>query len=339
MSHPRAPQLPLSELRWHPFLRQWVVVATNRQDRPQMPEDRCPFCPGSGHVPDVYDVHLYPNDFPAFSFDNPPFSVHGGLFKTTGARGACDVVLYSPDHNLLPSQLSVEQWEKVIGLWTRRTSELFGHPDIEYVAVFENTGLAIGVTMPHPHGQIYASPFVPPLVRTELESAAEYFDFHGECLYCRLLSKELEDGRRVVAATDGLVAFLPFYGRFPGEMQICPRRHFSSLLDLLGPERHGLAAILSIVRRKYDNLWGTPMPLMMLLRQRPAKGDHPYFHFHIDILPIQRSATKLKYLASMESGTGTFLNDTLPEEQAALLREKEPTDLVTGTQLLRGGSE
>jgi UDPglucose--hexose-1-phosphate uridylyltransferase len=81
------------------------------------------------------------------------------------------------------------------------------------------------------------------------------------------------------------------------------------------------------------------MPLMMLLRQRPAKGDHPYFHFHIDILPIQRSATKLKYLASMESGTGTFLNDTLPEEQAALLREKEPTDLVTGTQLLRGGSE
>src|SRR5262245_60517244 len=98
---------PSSELRWHPLLRQWVDVAAHRQDRPQMPDDWCPFCPGSGRVPSDYSVYLYPNDFPAFSFENPPFSAEGGLFGITGAQGACDVVLYSPNHDLLPSQLTV----------------------------------------------------------------------------------------------------------------------------------------------------------------------------------------------------------------------------------------
>jgi|SRR5579871_1446020 len=319
---------PLSELRWHPLLRQWVVVSTNRQDRPQMPQDWCPFDPGSGRVPDNYDVYLYPNDFPAFSFDNPPFYPEGGLFETTGARGSCDVVLYSPNHTLLPSALSIEQWNKVVGLWTRRTRELFANPDVRYVAVFENTGVAIGVTMPHPHGQIYAFPFVPPLVETELDSASEYWTSWGECLYCKLLRREMEDGRRLVASNGSFVAFLPFAGRFPTEMQICSRRHFGSLLDLSVHEACELASMLSVVRQKYDNLYGFPMPLMMLLRQQPAKDEHPYFHFHIDFLPIQRSQKKLKYLAAIESGTGTILNDTLPEEQAEILRRKEPVVAV-----------
>ncbi|HLK21249.1 MAG TPA: hypothetical protein VKT81_20000, partial [Bryobacteraceae bacterium] len=125
-----------SELRWHPLLRQWVGVAAARQGRPQLPKDWCPFCPGSGHVPDQYDVYLYPNDFPALSFDNPEFHPEGGLFKTTGARGACDVVLYSSDHRKLPSELTVDQWEKVINLWTRRSAELFQNADVQYVSVF-----------------------------------------------------------------------------------------------------------------------------------------------------------------------------------------------------------
>src|ERR1035438_251379 len=141
---------PSAELRWHPLLRQWVGVAAQRQGRPQLPEDWCPFCPGSGQVPGHYDVHLYANDFPALSFENPPFSADGGLLTATGARGACDVVLYSSDHRQLPSELKVEQWEKVIGLWTSRSVELFKQADVQYVCVFENTGVAIGVTMPHP---------------------------------------------------------------------------------------------------------------------------------------------------------------------------------------------
>jgi UDPglucose--hexose-1-phosphate uridylyltransferase len=318
----------VSELRWHPLLRQWVAITTHRQDRPQLPEDWCPFCPGSGRVPDHYEVYLYPNDFPAFLLDGAPFEPHrpsGALYQTTGARGVCDVVLYHPDHNLLPSQITVEHWMKVVELWTNRTQQLATIPDIAYVFVFENTGIAIGVTMPHPHGQIYGFPFVPPLPETALASARDYHERHGECLHCRILYEEERSGERMVSRNGSFAAFVPFFARWPSEVQVYARRHVAWLPELTPTERQDLASIISVVRRKYDNLYGFPIPLMMLLRQRPVRGEHPYFHFHVEFYPIQRSATRLKYLAGVESGCGTFLNDTLPEEQARLLRATEPS--------------
>jgi UDPglucose--hexose-1-phosphate uridylyltransferase len=321
----------MNELRWHPLLRQWVVVSTHRQDRPQLPKDWCPFCPGSGRVPEDYEVYLYPNDFPGFHLDSPPFEPHPdtaivgeSVFQTTGPRGACDVVLYSKEHNRLPSELPARRWRKVIDLWTRRTRELAAIPEIQYVYVFENTGLAIGVTMPHPHGQIYAFPFLPPLAKAELDSAAEYHSRTCECLYCRILCDELKAGQRIVAQNEDFVAFCPFFSRWPSEVQIYARRHMGGLEDLTDADADSLGALIKTVRQKYDHLYGFPLPLMMIVRQRPAKGDHPYFHFHVEFLPIQRSKTKLKYLAAVESGNGTFLNDTLAEEQAGILRNTEP---------------
>ncbi|HET8548946.1 MAG TPA: galactose-1-phosphate uridylyltransferase [Bryobacteraceae bacterium] len=314
----------MNELRWHPFLRQWVAVATHRQDRPQMPADWCPFCPGSGRVPDHYDVLLYPNDFPAFSPDAPPFDPEPCLFRTTGARGFCDVVLYSPSHTTWPSQIPPEHWSKVIELWTHRTRELFAAPDVQYVMVFENTGEAIGVTMPHPHGQIYAFPFIPPLVDVEVRSQADYLRDCGRCLHCDVLARELSDNVRIVAHNDTFVAYAPFAARFPSEVHIVPRRHFGTLMNLEHRETTDLASLLSIIRRKYDNLYGFLMPLMMVLRQAPATGDHSYFHFELQFLPLQRSPNKLKYLASVETAGGTYLADTLPEERAEALRKAEP---------------
>src|SRR5579884_3240908 len=312
-------------LRWHPFLRQWVGIAAHRQDRPQMPENWCPFCPGSGRVPDNYEVLIYPNDFPAFSEDAPPFVPQPDFYCETGARGQCDVVLYSPNHKLLPSELPVDHWAKVAHLWAHRTKELKSRPEVQYVAVFENTGVAIGVTMPHPHGQIYAFPFHPPLPQAEFESMQAYSAAHdGECMTCMLLKRELADGRRIIGGNDSFVAFVPFWGRFPTEVQIWARRHAGDLNDLAAEEQQKLAAMISLVRRKYDNLYGFPMPLMMLVRQSPAKTPAPWFHFRVDFLPIQRSPKKLKYLAAVESGTGTFLNDTRPEVQAEVLRNTEP---------------
>jgi UDPglucose--hexose-1-phosphate uridylyltransferase len=282
----------MSELRWHPLLEQWVVVAAHRQDRPQMPEEWCPFCPGSGRVPEKYDVFIYPNDFPAFSRDDPE----------TG--GACDVVLYSPEHDKLPSQLPLEQWEKIVALWTRRSVELSADPRVKNVTVFENTGVAVGVTMPHPHGQIYAFPFVPPRVERELKSAANYG---------KVLDDELRDGRRIVMENQGFVAFAPYFARFPYETQIYARRDVRGLADLTASESRDLAAVVSGMRRKYDALFGFPMPLMMVL--------HQFARFYVEFLPLQRSASKLKYLAAVESATGTFLNDVTPEEAAAALRK------------------
>ena len=283
-----------------------------------------PLLSGSGRVPEDYDVHLYANDFAAFRLDNPPFAGEPGLFAATGARGTTDVVLYHPHHNLTPAQLPAGHWRKVIGLWTARYRELAAHPDIQYVYIFENAGPAIGVTMPHPHGQIYGLPFVPPIMERELRSACEYHTSQGACLYCRLLREELADGRRIVRENASFVAFVPFAARFPAEVQICSRRHIESLLELSGDQANDLAALLKLVRMKYDNLFGFALPLMMMLRHPPAKGEHPYFHFHIDFYPIQRSATKLKYLACIENGAGLFLNDTVAEDKARELRETEP---------------
>jgi UDPglucose--hexose-1-phosphate uridylyltransferase len=197
------------------------------------------------------------------------------------------VVIYHPEHNLAPSRLAEDHWRKIVDVWVWRHRELAAQPDIQYVYIFENTGEAIGVTMPHPHGQIYAFPFVPPLIQRELDAAFDHQREHAECIFCA-------------------------------------RRHFGGVTELTGAEASSLAAIIKKVRMKYDNIWSFPMPLMMLLRQNPVKGEHPYFHFHVDLYPIQRSATKLKYVAGVESGAGTFLNDTVAEDKAREFRETEP---------------
>ena len=315
----------MHQLRWHALLQQWVVVTTARQDRPQMPANWCPFDPGSGHVPDHYDVYLYPNDFPAFSPDAEPFSPTPGLFAETGPRGACDVVLYSPEHTLPPSKLSVENWRKVVDLWTERTRQHAQNPEIALVAAFENCGEAVGVTMPHPHGQIYAMPFISPIVQKELASAREYADANdGDCLFCTLLRAELKNGSRVVAINDHFAAFVPYAARFPAEVWIYTRRHVRTLTDLSDAESSSLASIISIIRKKYDNLYGFLMPLMMSVRQAPLQRPDAAYHLYVLFLPLQRSPTKLKYLASIETAYGTFLADTAPEQMAEILRQCEP---------------
>jgi UDPglucose--hexose-1-phosphate uridylyltransferase len=222
-------------------------------------------------------------------------------------------VLYSPDHQLLPSELSEAQWEKIVALWTRRTAELLANPAIRYVAVFENCGEAIGVTMPHPHGQIYGFPFLPPQLEIEQANAEAWRREHAGDLYEMICRREQEDATRVVAESGVFLAFVPFFARFPTEVQIFCRRGAVTLPELSPQEARDLARLIRRIRRKYDALYGFPVPLMMVLRQ--------VGRLRVEFLPIQRSATKLKYLAAVETAHGTFLNDTSPEDQAAALRE------------------
>ena len=317
----------MHQLRWNALLQQWMIVSTHRQNRPQMPANWCPFDPGSGNVPEHYDVYLYPNDFPALSPDSdryaPPEEL--GLFAETGARGSCDVVLYSPQHTLPPSKLTLQSWGKVVDVWTERTRQLAESPDIAFVAVFENCGEAVGVTMPHPHGQIYAMPFIAPNVEKEIASAQQYAKTHaGECIFCALLREEDKNRTRVVAENEHFLAFVPFAARFPAEISIYARRHCRTLLDLTSEERASLASLISIVRRKYDNLFGFMLPLMMAVNQAPLRAHELPYHLHVQFLPLQRSATKLKYLATIETAYGTFLADTAPEQVAKNLRAAEP---------------
>lgn len=298
-----------------------------------MPANWCPFDPGSGRVPDDYDVYVYPNDFPAFSPMADPFNPETDLFAATGPRGACDVILYSPEHTLPPSKLTLEQWRKVVNLWTARTRQHAANPDIALIVIFENCGEAVGVTMPHPHGQIYAMPFIPPVTQKEVESARQYAAMHaGECLFCRLLEEEDRRGVRVVFADEHFVAFVPYAARFPAEIALYPRRHVRTLLELSEEEKVSLAQSISTIRKKYDNLYGFLMPLMMPLKQAPLRDTTTPYHFHVQFLPLQRSPTKLKYMATVETAYGTFLADTAPEQMAEILRMTDPVTVRSSSQ-------
>jgi UDPglucose--hexose-1-phosphate uridylyltransferase len=290
-----------------------------------MPTDWCPFDPGSGRVPDHYDVLIYPNDFPAFSIPPPEPAIEGnGFYRVERSLGKCDVVLYHPDHHTSLPQLTVDHISKVVKLWRKRFIEHKQTPGIRYVLIFENKGAVIGVTMPHPHGQIYAFPFVPPRLKLELAAARAHARQHGHCLYCAILKKERDEGRRVVAENASFTAMIPFYARWPYEVHIFSRRHLGALDEFRPSEEKGLAEMLKWVTMKYDNLFNFSFPYMMVLHQSPTKGRYPFYHFHIEFYPPHRSKEKLKYLASVESGGGTFLNDSLAEEKAAEFRAVPP---------------
>jgi UDPglucose--hexose-1-phosphate uridylyltransferase len=323
----------MTELRWNPTVREWVSTASHRQNRPQMPTDWCPFCPGSGRVPDHYDVHLYPNDFAALSIPAPKPAIRGDdFYRVAPSHGKCDVVLYHPDHRTSMPQLSLGHLVKVVRLWRKRFEELKRTPGIRYVLIFENKGAVIGVTMPHPHGQIYAFPYIPPRLDRELDAARDYKRSKGRCLYCDILKKERRARLRVVAENNAFTAFIPFYARWPYEVHIFPRRHVEAIDRFRPAEERGLAEILKWVTLKYDNLYGFSFPYMMLLHQAPVKGKFD-FHFHIEFYPPHRSKDKIKYLASVETGAGSFLNDSLAEEKASELRAVRPR---TRKELLEG---
>ncbi len=290
-----------------------------------MPRDWCPFCPGSGRVPDNYDVYIYPNDFPAFSIPAQVPAIEGDdFYPVRPSHGKCDVVLYHPDHNTSIPQISVDHLTRLVKLWRKRFAELKAIPGIRYVLIFENKGEVIGVTMPHPHGQIYALPLVPPIIMKELAAARAHQRSRGRCLFCDVLQREHKDKRRIVAENSAFTAFIPFYARWPYEVHIYPRRHVGTLDEFNPTEEKALAEMLKWVTLKYDNLFKMSFPYMMLLHQAPARGRHPYYHFHIEFYPPHRSKEKLKYLASVETGSGLFLNDSLAEEKASELRSVAP---------------
>lgn len=312
----------MSELRWNPILSEWLATATHRQDRPQMPTDWCPFCPGSGRVPESYDVHIYPNDFPALAIPPRQPDVEGSdLYRVDLGIGACDVVLYHPDHNRSFAELSRTHIRRIIDTWENRFAEHANLEEVNYVFIFENKGEVIGVTMPHPHGQIYALPIIPPKVKQKLVSASSHYDDCGRCVFCDVLREEYKNGERIIWENGHFSAFVPFFARYPYEVHIYPKRHVAYLENMSDDEKNAFADALKIVTVKYDNLFGFSFPYMKMIFQAPVDGQpHPYWHFHVEFLPPHRSANKLKYLASCESGTGLFVNDTRIEENAAQLR-------------------
>ena len=314
----------MAELRYHPLTRDWVMIASHRQNRPQMPRDWCPFCPGSGKVPDDYDVLKYDNDFPALSTNPPvPDDVATSLYKTAPSHGKCEVILYSPKHNATLPELSVPHVVKLVDLWTERFRELSADEKIKYVFIFENRGAAVGTTMPHPHGQIYAYPFIPKKLALETESCRDYYQEHGRCLICDMLADERADGRRMVFENEDFSVFIPFFCEYPYGIYIVSRSHKQNLTQFTPRERENLARAIRAAVGTLDSLFGFQFPYMMCMHQNPVNsGDYSDdYHFHIEFFPPMRAADKIKYNASSETGAWAHCNPTAPEEKAVELRE------------------
>lgn len=314
----------MAELRWHPLINDWVMIASNRQQRPQMPRDYCPFCPGSGKVPAHYDVYAYDNDFPALSQTPPqPDDVANDFFRVRPAYGKCEVILYSPEHDKTLPELPVSHLRKLVDLWAQRFSALRRDENIKYIFIFENRGEAVGVTMPHPHGQIYGYSVLPKKIELELASCRAYHEVNERCLLCDMRAEEETVGRRVIFENEHFACILPFFTEYPYGVYLFSKRHTDTIESLTPAERDSLAAALRETAGMLDSLFGMKFPYMMCMHNAPVNsGDaSAYYHFHIEFFPPMRSADKLKYNASSETGVWAHCNPTCPEEKAQELRE------------------
>ncbi|ASJ08938.1 galactose-1-phosphate uridylyltransferase [Thermococcus siculi] len=309
----------MRELRFNPLTGQWVMVSAVRKERPWRPEGFCPFCPGNEETGYGWEVLLLPNRFPMLDF-SAPRPEKGGFYRKARALGQCSVIVETPEHDLNDlDELSEDAMLRVVELWKNVTGELKNNPRVAYLAIFRNKGEEIGVSLTHPHGQLYALPFIPLKARLKVENSRAYFERSGECLFCRVLKEEL-GGERLIYENENFTVFLPFFASWPFEVHIYPKRHVQWLTQLAGTELRDLADALRVTAGTLNAVLNRQMPYSMMLFQAPFKGAYPFYHLHIEFYPLLRDNGKVKYAAGIETGLWDFTYDGVPEENARKLR-------------------
>lgn len=280
----------MTETRLDPLTGAVVVIAESRQERPNLPEG-CPFCPGGLEAPEPYDVRWFPNRWPPMGGDR------------------CEIILFSPVHAGSLGGLGPAGVRRVIDLWAERTETLGERTDVEYVLLFENRGREVGASIDHPHGQLYAFDHVPDAVARELVAAS--------CALCALA----EPGDRLVHAAGDWYASVPWAPTWPYELLLAPTSHIVDLPSMPDDSRHALAEVLSDALVRLDQLFGTPMPYMLWVHQRPTDGnDWPAAHLHVHVAPVLRQEGVLRFTAAGELGSGVWFDPVVPEAAALVLR-------------------
>ncbi|MEU7041364.1 galactose-1-phosphate uridylyltransferase [Streptomyces varsoviensis] len=313
---PLDPISTTSEIRRDPLLGDCVAVASHRQGRTyHPPADACPLCPSRDgkhtEIPAAdYDVAVFENRFPSLAGDS----------------GRCEVVCFTSDHDASFADLTEEQAALVLDAWTDRTAELSQLPGVEQVFCFENRGAEIGVTLGHPHGQIYAYPFTTPRTERMLASLAAHRETTGgRNLFDDVLADERADGRRIVLDAAHWTAFVPYAAHWPYEVHLYPKRRVPDLLALDDAARTEFPQVYLEVLRRFDRIFGEaepPTPYIAAWHQAPLTApDRADFALHLELFTIRRTSGKLKFLAGSESGMNVFINDVPPERAAERLRE------------------
>jgi UDPglucose--hexose-1-phosphate uridylyltransferase len=322
---------PRAHLRWHPLRGEWVAYASHRQHRTFLPPPEYnPLAPTTdpAHPTEVpagnWQVAVFDNLFPTLT--SASSEAPETIVPARPGHGACEVVVFTQDPRGSLGALPLPHLDLVLQVWSERYRELGARDDVEYVFPFENRGVEVGVTLHHPHGQIYAYPFVPPVAARELALQRAHLAASGRGLLEDLLAAERACGTRILYDGPGAVALVPVCARYPYEVWIASARPRASLADLDDGERADFARALKTVLLKYDGLWQRPMPYVLAVHQAPTDGcAHPEAHVHVEIYPAYRMPGRLKYLAGSEAGAGVFTADTLPEDKAAELRAVDVT--------------
>ncbi|HUR35148.1 MAG TPA: galactose-1-phosphate uridylyltransferase [Vicinamibacterales bacterium] len=322
----QVPYAPNPHLRWNPLRAEWVAYATHRQNRTFLPPpDYNPLAASDSREhptevpPGPWDVAVFENLFPTFAMtahDPPQLSV-----PTAPARGVCEVVVFTQDPASSLGALPLWHLELLLEVWADRYQALGALPDVQYVYPFENRGVEVGVTLNHPHGQIYAYPFVPPVPARALEQQRAYYEQHGRGLVEDLVAREVTDETRMLYGGPHAAAFMPIWARYSYEVWVAPHRGAPSLAALTNDERRDFARALKTVLMKFDGLWNRPFPYILAFHQAPTDGrPHPEAHVRAEFYPAYRMPGRLKYLAGSEIGAGLFTADTVPEEKVKELQ-------------------
>ncbi len=335
------PLNPKWEERWHPLREEWVIIAAHRQDRPWLgataPSSStevipsyltdCYLCPGNTRISGIKNpaykaTYVFENDHPCVGPDAPQeVSAPPAPYRNRPANGVAKVICYSPRHDLTVAEMELYQIEEVVQVWQQETFDLSRRPEVKNVLCFENKGEAVGVSNPHPHGQLYATNFVFKAIETELGASQRYWQEQGRPLFAAIIEAEQSEGRRILYEDEHAIAFVPYFARYAYEVYVAPKRTVPHIYSLNTLEVTALARALKEVTVRFDNLWQQPFPYVMPLHQAPTDGgDYRAFHFFIGFLPPLRRPDVLKYLAGPEIGGGNFLSDTLPEAKAAELQ-------------------
>jgi len=322
-----------SQLRYDVLTDEWVAIASYRNERTFLPPaDECPLCPtGRGVAPSEipagdYDVVVFENRFPSLAMragGEPGRIDDEPLWPHRPGIGRCEVVCFTSDHTASFSALPVHRVRTVVEAWCDRTAELSALPGVEQVFCFENRGEEIGVTLHHPHGQIYAYPFVPPRSAVMLRQAAEHRKHHGGNLLRDVLDAERRARTRVVLSGEHWTAYVPAAARWPVEVHLAPHRDVPDLAALDAGERDELAGVYLALLRGADRYFDgvSALPYIAGWHQAPIGTGRDLGRLHLQLFSILRAPGKLKYLAGSESGMGAWVNDVSPERIAARLRE------------------
>jgi UDPglucose--hexose-1-phosphate uridylyltransferase len=296
----------------------WVAISPARNTRPHASDDptgvSCPLCPGGPEVPFSYDAAAFDNRFPTFLDKPGPVPDLPGL---RAATGRCEVVLYTEGHSGSLATLSTDELARVVAIWIDRTAELWADTRHAFVMAFENRGEAVGATLSHPHGQIYAFDHVPPFIATRVAALEGGRGADDSCLTCEVVAEDAAS-ERLIGADEHFVVAVPFAPRWPLEVHVRARRHgLRRLSQLSTAESVALAGALRSVVLRYDGLFDAELAYMMVALEAPAAAAD--WHLAFEFMPPQRSERLLKVRASVETATGLFINDSLPEASAARL--------------------